>query len=122
MPSRKRTPSSYPTTAIQDVPDLRDWPFEASLKQLRRYVTPPRGLQILDQQQEGACTGFGLAAVINLLNKRRGSRVRVSPRMLYEMAKLHDEWPGEQICRVELSWCDQRLVQHGCVRRWQVAL
>ncbi len=96
MPSRKRTPSSYPTTAIQDVPDLRDWPFEPSLKQLRRYVTAPRGLQILDQAQEGACTGFGLAAVINLLNKRRGGRVRVSPRMLYEMAKLHDEWPGEQ--------------------------
>jgi hypothetical protein len=83
-------------TAVQDVPDLRDWPFEPSLRQLRRYVTPRRGLQILDQQQEGACTGFGLAAVINMLNQQRGSRVRVSPRMLYEMAKLHDEWPGEE--------------------------
>ncbi|MCG6965843.1 MAG: C1 family peptidase [Chromatiaceae bacterium] len=97
MPTRKSTGSqaSHPTTAVQDVPDLRDWPFEPSLKQLRRYVTAPRGLLILDQQQEGACTGFGLAAAINLLNIRRGSRVRVSPRMLYEMAKLHDEWPGE---------------------------
>lgn len=95
MPPRKNSNSKHPTTAIQDVPDLRDWPFEPSLKQLRRYVTPMRGLQILDQQQEGACTGFGLAAVINMLNKERGSRARVSPRMLYEMAKLHDEWPGE---------------------------
>jgi len=97
MPTRKRSGSSqYPTTAVRDVPDLRDWPFESSLRQLQRYRTPPRGLQILNQQNEGACTGFGLAAVINQLNRERGSKVRVSPRMLYEMAKLHDEWPGEQ--------------------------
>ena len=94
MPTRS-SGSQYPTTAVQDVPDLRDWPFEPSLKELRRYLTPPRGLTILDQQQEGACTGFGLAAAINLLNKRRGTTARVSPRMLYEMARLHDEWPGE---------------------------
>jgi len=85
----------YPLTAVQDVPDLRDWPYEPALRQLRRYMTAPRALHILDQQREGACTGFGLAAVVNLLNARRGSRVRVSPRMLYEMARLHDEWPGE---------------------------
>ena len=97
MPPRAnsgKTPD-YLLTAVQDVPDLRDWPFQASLQRLRRYVTAPRGLPILDQKSEGACTGFGLAAVINLLNKVRGSKVRVSPRMLYEMAKLHDEWPGE---------------------------
>ena len=81
---------------IQDVPDLRDWPFEPSLGGLRRYLTAPRGLHILAQGEEGACTGFGLAAVINLLNRERGNRALVSPRMLYEMAKLHDEWPGEE--------------------------
>ena len=96
MPRRKRSASShYPTTAVQDVPDLRDWPFEPSLRQLQRYRTPPRGSADPRPGQEGACTGFGLAAVINLLNKRARQRVRVSPRMLYEMAKLHDEWPGE---------------------------
>ena len=97
MPTRQSASGtqSHPTTAVQDVPDLRDWPFEPTLAQLRAYVPPPRNLLILDQQQEGACTGFGLAAVINLLNQRRRNRTRVSPRMLYEMAKLHDEWPGE---------------------------
>lgn len=97
MPTGKRTStaSQYPVTAVQDVPDLRDWPFEPSLNQLKRYIAPPRGLRILNQHSEGACTGFGLAAVINLLNSRRGSKVNVSPRMLYEMARLHDEWPGE---------------------------
>lgn len=53
---------------------------------------------ILDQGQEGACTGFGLAAVANCLLKSRGKNAdipKVSPRMLYEMAKRNDEWPGE---------------------------
>lgn len=54
---------------------------------------------ILDQGQEGACTGFGLAAVANHLLKVRqkgGSFQVVSPRMLYETAKRNDEWPGEK--------------------------
>ena len=97
MPARARTvtPPTPVMNAVQDVPDLRDWPFQPALHRLRRYITAPRGLNVLDQKSEGACTGFGLAAVINLLNKQRGSKVSVSPRMLYEMARLHDEWPGE---------------------------
>lgn len=54
---------------------------------------------ILDQGQEGACTGFGLAAVANALLSWRKvvpDSVPVSARMLYEMAKRHDEWPGEK--------------------------
>ncbi|MDH3220488.1 MAG: peptidase C1 [Gammaproteobacteria bacterium] len=89
------TGSGYPLSAIQDAPDLRDFPFEPSLIKLKKEVGPPNGLTILDQKHEGACTGFGLAAIINLLNRQRNEKVRVSPRMLYEMAKLHDEWPGE---------------------------
>ncbi|MBC7818545.1 MAG: C1 family peptidase [Planctomycetaceae bacterium] len=81
---------------------------------------------VLDQGQEGACTGFGLAAVVNYLlwksqleGKKlialpgvEGTLIRpeaiwdeayakemeidpVSPHMLYQMARLYDEWPGE---------------------------
>ena len=89
------TGDGYPLSAIQDAPDLRDFPFEPALKKLKKRIDPPSGLTILDQKHEGACTGFGLAAVINLLNDQRDEDVRVSPRMLYEMARLHDEWPGE---------------------------
>ncbi len=97
MDKRKveKTDKGYILNALQDVPDLRDWPFEPSLSRLHRYIRPPSELVILDQKKEGACTGFGLAAIINLLNKGRGDKTRVSPRMLYEMAKRHDEWPGE---------------------------
>ena len=89
------TGNGYLLSAIQDAPDLRDFPFEPSLKKLKKRIDPPSDLIILDQKHEGACTGFGLAAIINLLNDQRGEKVQVSPRMLYEMAKLHDEWPGE---------------------------
>lgn len=81
---------------------------------------------VLDQGEEGACTGFGLAAVVNYLLWKdqlegkqpvavpgvNGSFIRpealwdnayakvmeidsVSPHMLYQMARLYDEWPGE---------------------------
>ena len=56
---------------------------------------------ILDQGEEGACTGFGLAAVINYLRLRQAFEQetpvspKVSERMLYHLAKQYDEWPGE---------------------------
>ena len=55
MPPRKNSHGApaFPMTAVQDVPDLRDWPFEPSLVQLRRYVTPPRGLTILEEIAQG---------------------------------------------------------------------
>ena len=91
----KTKTEGYPMTAVPDVPDLRDWPYEPSLRQLKRHLKPPAGLGMLDQKTEGACTGFALAAIINLLNRQRGDKTSVSARMLYEMAKRHDEWPGE---------------------------
>jgi alpha-beta hydrolase superfamily lysophospholipase len=67
---------------------------------LERYCTDG---MILDQGEEGACTGFGLAACVNYLHWERWQRdecrgprpARVSTRMLYHMARLYDEWPGE---------------------------
>jgi hypothetical protein len=63
---------------------------------------------VLDQGKEGACTGFGLSATINYLLWRRanlnadGTPIkkpapipRTSPRMLYHLARIYDEWPGE---------------------------
>ncbi len=54
---------------------------------------------VLDQGQEGACTGFGLASVINYLRWRQSSfppkLESVSPRMLYNLARRYDEYAGE---------------------------
>lgn len=99
-----------PLNARKDSPDLRDrayLPPPASLAAhfpsdlevqavLPRYVAA--GL-ILDQGQEGACTGFGLACVVNHLRWRQAGMPEqfdsVSPRMLYNYARRYDEYAGE---------------------------
>lgn len=94
----------------KDPADLRD----------RAYQPPPRSLPerfpsdqdirnhvrayqraglVLNQGREGACTGFGLACVVNYLRWiRAGTPERlesVSPRMLYQFARRNDEYAGE---------------------------
>ncbi len=74
-------------------PTLIEVPNERPLDDYRRARVP-----ILDQGQQGACTGFGLATVIHYLLRTRKvvpDRGEVSPWMLYEMARRYDEWPGE---------------------------
>lgn len=97
MASKKKMQQleGYQLTATADLPDNRDWEYKAPPIPLKTAMAKPRTLTILDQKSEGACTGFGLAAVVNLLNQNRSHKVQVSARMLYEMARKHDEWPGE---------------------------
>lgn len=68
---------------------------------LEKWVPAYRKL-ILDQGEEGACTGFGLSAVINYLifretklNQRAYPFPLVSAAMLYRLARIYDEWPGD---------------------------
>ncbi|MFG6467736.1 C1 family peptidase [Roseateles sp. BYS87W] len=114
---KKRATNAAPTPTLDARPDrldLRDlpyraplrslpprWPLDADLKKLLpAYVKAGR---ILNQGNEGACTGFGLACVTNYLYWLRhlaAPRSKtlpelVSPRMFYELAKLYDEWPGQ---------------------------
>lgn len=78
-----------------DSPDIRDRMYEPALIQLESKLDNRALGTPLDQGQEGACTGFGLAAVINVLNTARKSNFIASPRMLYEMAQRNDMWPGQ---------------------------
>lgn len=96
-------------TATPDIPDFRDYVYDPPLIRLKASMRRPANLYVHDQESEGACTGFALAAVIDLLNRQRGRRYRVSPRMLYEMARRFDEWPGEAF---EGSSC------RGAIRGW----
>lgn len=83
--------------------DIRDWFYQSTLAPLPdTLVNCERVPLVLDQGEEGACTGFALAANINFLLSQKNlslpgnHRVEVSPRMLYEMARKYDEWPGEK--------------------------
>ncbi|WP_207537255.1 C1 family peptidase [Sabulicella rubraurantiaca] len=88
--------------ALPDTLDFRDQLYVPAL-----VAVPPASdlaayrahrLPVLDQGTEGACTGFGLAAVANYLLRVRGRAPKadeVSAWMLYTMARRYDEWPGE---------------------------
>lgn len=87
-----------------DVSDLRDRIYGPALRDLDLQMDPPdpQFSPICDQGREVSCTGFALASAITLMNRRRHHKIdpttvvpMTSPRMLYEMAKIHDEWPGE---------------------------
>jgi hypothetical protein len=85
-----------------DVIDFRDKIYSPSLKEvpiekpLEAYMKLK--LPVLNQGSEGACTGFGLAAVVNYLLKTRKvnpAYPNASPYMLYYNARMYDEWQGE---------------------------
>lgn len=94
----------YKKVARPDVVDFRDAMFTPTLVEVPLRITLDEykkafvgRVPVLDQREEGACTGFGLAAVAHyLLHKRKivPDRDQVSPHMLYEMAKRYDEWRG----------------------------
>src|SRR5215510_408831 len=102
---RRTTKAGVPRRldARPDTLDFRDRMFEATLIEVptERPLTDylKARVPILDQGQEGACTGFGLATVIHYLLRTRKvvpDRGEVSPWMVYEMARRYDEWPGER--------------------------
>jgi len=109
LKSAKRT---VKLDARPDRPDLRDRIYQPPLRSLPPQYPSPEFIRkhlaaytkaglILDQGQEGACTGFGLGGMINYLLYRQavgaGASLpsRVSTRMLYHLARKYDEWSGE---------------------------
>ena len=110
-----------------DRQDLRDRPYRPRLGNLPLQHPSEADLAawlpayaraklVLNQGSEGACTGFGLAAVVNYLLFTRGTPSaagparRVSPAMLYRLARIYDEWPGEDY---DGSSC------RGALKGWQ---
>ncbi len=89
------------------LPPLRSLPSEfPSTAAVARYLLLyTRDDMILDQGQEGACTGFGLAALVNYLlwrdlrvvngDEQSPPPAKVSERMLYHLARFYDEWESE---------------------------
>ncbi len=87
--------------AFPDSFDERDYPFRPRLRSVPGcYVNVnAERVPILDQEP-AKCTGYAAAGLVNLLlyGRRAGSSkapTRVSAKMLYELARLYDEWEGE---------------------------
>ena len=95
-------------------PTLVEVPTTIPLETYRKFKVP-----ILDQGTEGACTGFGLATVANYLLRRRRvvpTKDRVSPRMLYDLARRYDEWPGENYSGSSARGAMKGWHKHGVCR------
>jgi Papain family cysteine protease len=104
------TQKKLPRGTNRDSFDARDLIYRPSLINLPEQLLPDwSGLHILDQKQEGACTGFGLAALINYLLHQRRADDRVSARMLFEMARRYDQWAGNNY-----DWSSAR----GAMKGW----
>jgi hypothetical protein len=116
--------------ARPDTVDFRDLMFTPTLIEVptRRPLDGYRkiGAPILDQGTEGACTGFGLATVIHYLLRSRhvaSDKEEVSPRMLYNMARRYDEWPGEKYSGSSARGAMKGWHKHGvCSRQHWVYL
>jgi hypothetical protein len=83
--------------ARRDTIDFRDLMYEPTLVEVPPCRAPKEyrkvGVPVLDQGTEGACTGYGLATVVNYLH-RTGNHSRkenVSPDMLYRLARRYSE-------------------------------
>ena len=109
--SKRPEASTHKTSRTKkDAADLRDRQFMPNAislpdefplaEEIRRFLPEytSAGL-ILNQGQEGACTGFGLTCVINYLRWIKSGQPAefksVSPRMLYTLARRYDEFEGE---------------------------
>lgn len=137
-----QTTNRYSFASIRKDPlDLRDLMYEGSLTALPREIdNRDKVPKVLDQLEEGACTGFGLAAVVNYLIANDSEAAEwhriddvaaegaapagdgdgppwlASPRMLYEMARRYDEWPGESYEGSSIRGAMKGWHRHGVCR------
>ena len=108
--------------AMPDRIDIRDWFYQPSLTPLPDILVNCDSVPaILDQGNEGACTGYALAAVVNFLLRARNVERSVSPRMLYEMARRYDEWPGENYEGSSARGAMKGWIAHGVVTARELA-
>jgi len=116
-----RAGTDFKLNARPDTVDFRDRMYVPTLV----TVPPERPLAsyqaanvpIRNQGKEGACTGFGLAAVADYLLRTRTTageaQPEVSAHMLYTMARRYDEWPGEDYSGSSARGAMKGWFQHG---------
>lgn len=101
--SISRTSSAKPTAFVRNVVpdrlDLRDRSYQPTIAITPGAALEPKhkNLPVLYQGSCSGCTGFALASVIHhvqLSAGRKTSEIKVSPYMLYSMARRYDEFPG----------------------------
>ena len=98
-------PTAMPIANMRpDPPDLRDRLYNPTLRPLlaelnaRPFEDPDWLARVQNQGSTSACTGFALAAMVDLLEQRAHPDLPHEPTscyMLYYMARRYDEIPGD---------------------------
>lgn len=88
-PSEDRKPANAPYRLFAQLEEVKSFNMERAPRSqswIRKYW--------LDQGQEGACTGFALAHCLGIAQKR-WAVTDANAHWMYKLAKLHDEYVGE---------------------------
>ena len=124
----------YVLNVRPDPYDFRDLTYTPSLVAIKPDIAPPEWPARLVRRQggEGACTGHALAAVIDIQHAKRSMASgkefdpeavkRVSARMLYEMARAHDDLPNDWLPGSSLRGALKGFFHNGGLRRSRSAL
>lgn len=115
----------FRATAVPDAFDARDLEYRPKL-QLLPKVLDKRAEALVLTQEGNSCTGHAVATMINTVIARdwRGrivkSPARVSPYMLYRLARRYDEFSGEDDIGSSLRGALKGWHRHGVatVDRW----
>lgn len=114
--------TSLQSGVVPDRPDFRDYLYSAGLTAVPTSHPAPAvpAARIRDQRASPACTGFALAALIDHQIEQLGRTDAsgapyppVSERMLYESARLCDEWVDDAVGGSSLRGVIKGFFQNG---------
>ena len=103
---------AFAANAMPDPFDDRDLVYRPRLEMLPRRIDRRQGRHVYQQVGE-SCTGHAVASVINHVLKARTASTRVSPYMLYRLARRYDEFPGDADAGSSLRGAFKGWFHHG---------
>ncbi|HKF86074.1 MAG TPA: hypothetical protein VKB30_09840 [Candidatus Limnocylindrales bacterium] len=103
---------TFAANAMPDPFDARDLVYRPRLDVLPQQVDGREGRHVYRQIGQ-SCTGHAVAALINHVLKARAARSRVSPYMLYRLARRYDEFPGDADAGSSLRGAFKGWFNHG---------
>jgi hypothetical protein len=108
-------PSVTPEVATTAREEIAQRTFKPSTTHPPETFYPnPQYITILDEGSEGGgAVGMAIAAALIYLRAEQGESGLLSPRMLYEYAKLYDEWPGTDYDGSSIIGGLAGLMRHG---------
>ena len=102
----------FDANAVPDPFDERDLIYRPKLEVLPRDIDQ-RYRRHIYQQVGQSCTGHAVASVINHVLRANTVKARVSPYMLYRLARRYDEFPGDADAGSSLRGAFKGWFYHG---------